>query len=322
MNKKFIAFASVAGVAILGVSIFGSTKAKWAVTDNADPLGLQIVINGETHTVNFYSTFTNSWTSPDSVQVVNGASVNVPEKDTYSGYTFKGWKTSAPSVSDVAITYTDAQVEALSITADLNLYAVYESNANYAYTNNEFFDVDNDITISSNSITATTIGKRYVGVTNGIPNPVASWNDTRSLYSASGKYKFVNENGAAMIYRKIGFKPNSSWGASWNGDPGFGVYSWDGNGNDVSIHMGQSNGSTTLYAYIPADFINFKFSRYSHNETDFVWSDNQSGDLSFDSSWYWSGSSTNKYSSSTFVLTMNSWNNWVDNWGSNDSQWA
>ena len=320
MNRKRKVFLYVTCFSFTAIlALTASIHSASALFENAVDGTSFTITAAQTYTVTFYTSYSSGWGGTTTRQVTSGSAVSNIPTVSQSGYTFKGWVNATPSNSNYT-TYFDTSS---NITSNISLYPILESNVDYAYTNSTYYQANTDVTISSNSIGSTQIGKRYVGIT-GIPNPVATWNDSRSLYSSSGIYKFVAEqSGAAMIYRKIGFKPNNQWGQNWDGSngAGFGIYAWDGNGNDESIHLGVSNGSTTLYTYIHATYYNFKFSRYSSNNTSFAWG-NQSSDLNFDNSQSWNNNSTNKYSSSTTVLSMNYSGSWVDNWGRSNATWV
>ena len=324
MSKKAALMISAISAVVLASTLFGSTFAatSWAVTDNAATKTMKISTSGTVRSVIFHTTFANSsWDAGSEVNVLDGEnlkSTDIPSVS-LSGYTFKGWSAVIPDSTHYTASYTSSALQELSIDEDKEYYPILESSADYAYADSNYYSVGVDVEINSNSIGSTSLGRRYVGI-DGIPNPSATWNDSRDLYSASGIYKFQNDNGGAMLYRKIGFKPNSNWAASWDGNPGFGIHAWDDSSNSSSIHLGTSGG-TTLYGYIPTTYKYFKFSRYSHNATEFTWG-NQSDNLSFANDWWWGGSGTNKYTKSTIVLKMNSWSSWIDNWGSDYASWS
>ena len=274
----------------------------------------------QTHIVSYYNYSGSSWSVSSTEQVASGNTISSAPSISLSGYTFKGWVSAVPSNSN----YTSYFNTSSQINNDLSLYPILESNNDYAYTNSTYYQTGVDVTISSSTIGSTQLGKRYVGI-DGIPNPVATWNDSRSLYSASGIYKFVNEGGGAQLYRKVGFKPNSQWGQNWNGTgSGFGIRAWNDDNSPFTAHMGTSNGVTTLYAYVPATYINFRLHRYSASSSSFVGDGdyNKSANLSFDNSWWWNNSSTNRYTLSTIVLSMNYSSSWPGEWGSGSATWT
>lgn len=317
MNRKLLIILSTATMTIAPLAFFGTTMASWAVIDDANAFGMRIKVS-DVKNVTFHTAYANnSWDDGTSVGVVPGSTISEIPSVSASGYTLLGWKTSAPTFSDYSKTYTQAQLSNLAITEDLEFWPVFESNNDYAYVDSTYYQANVEVTINSNSIGSTRLGKRYIGF-EGIPNAVATWDVSRNLYSASGIYKFQNDNGGAMVYRKVGFKPNSSWHANWgSGAANIGIYTWDDSGS-VSIHMGSDS---TVYAFIPATYINFKFSRYTHDTSSFTWG-NESSNLSFDNGWWWNNSGTNKYTSSTPTLSMNNWSSWVNNWEPKDATWV
>ena len=322
MNKRVVTILLSCTFALAPIALFGSTFASWAVTDEADPFGLRVAISGDIQQVTFYTSHDgSSWGGTTVKNVIKDAKVDEVPSVSLSGYTFKGWvEGSAPSSTNYTSSYSSANILDMSIGADKTFYPILESNTDYVYVNDNFYQANVDVAINTNTLGATKLGKRYIGVSD-IPNPAATWDSNRDLYSASGIYKFQNDDGGAMVYRKVGLKPNNQWLNWWDGGiPCFGIYAWDetDNSKNVSVHMGSG---TTVYGYIPATYINFKFSRYSHNATSFQWG-NESYNCKFDNSWWWNGSSTNKYTKDTIVLSMNQWSSWQDGWGSESSQWV
>lgn len=300
--------------------VVGGVFSSWAITDNAADVRIKVNIAEAVRTVTFYTSFDgSSWGDEVEKMVFDGGSVDSIPTVSLSGYTFKGWKKAAPTYSSYAADYSNNQVLAMTFNDDEEFYPVLESNSDYAYTNSTYYQAGVDVTIPTNTIGATRLGKRYCGV-DSIPNAVATWDDTRDVYAASGIYKFENVSGGAMLYRKIGFKPNSNWSQNFgSGTPAFFMHLWDGAEADVKIGNSLTNG--VMYNYIPANAKQFLIRRNDHNQATIDWDHgNKSADLSFDSSWWWNSSSTNKYSSSTIVLSMNSDASW-DNWGSNAATW-
>ena len=308
----------------LGIVAFVSSFSFASAMNTRDASNVSFSIGGSTpkFNVTFYTSYSSSWGGTIVVSVNQGSSVSASDipSISLSGYTLQGWVTVTPSSANYNNPISGSTISSTSVNADISYYPILKSNSDYAYVNSTYYQANVDVTINSNSIGQTLLGKRYVGIS-GIPNPEASWNDPRSLHSSSGIYKFENSNGAAMIYRKIGITVNNNWGADWDGGaPGIGIYAWQGESN-VSIHMGYAGPGQTLQAYIPGDYENFKFSRYSHNQTSFVWG-NQSSNLSFDPSWWWGGVQNNHYESDSINLAMKNWSSWIDNWGSNDALWS
>ena len=193
--KKRIALLLVSS-GIVFATAFGATSARWAVTDNAEPFGIKIGINlpKTQHSVKFYTTFDGTnWGGATELEVDDGSTVEAPTI-TKTGYALKGWVKTAPSLSVYAPDYDTDEIESLAIDQDYVFYPIIESNNNKVWIHSLGFvgDVDTDITLSVNSIGQTLIGKDYVGVTTGVCNPIASWNNPRSLHTASGVYKFTN----------------------------------------------------------------------------------------------------------------------------------
>lgn len=327
MKNKSLVFGAFLLVvcSITAISSYSLTKALYQ--RGASSATVRIA-EASTRTVTLYTNFeAGNWSSPNTIYVTSGNEIGSATSPSLSGYDFLGWRTTAPSSGDGnrSIEYTTDQLNDIVVGAsDLTFYPVFKSNSELAYVNSNYYAINADVEINTNSIGSTNIGYRYLGVS-GIFDITASWNDTRSLYSSSGIYRFVKNEGAALIQRKIGFKPNSHWGAAWDNDScGFGIYSWQG-GNNSSIHLGNTTSGNTLYTYIPADYENFLFRRYSSNKNAFEGNDansNKSSDLSFDNSWYWNGSSTNKYSKDTIVLQMNNWGDWINEWNSSNASWV
>lgn len=324
MNKnKVCYFACLLTVGfIMVVSSYSFARASFVKSSGNVSFAIR---QPEQRTITLYKNYDGiSWNSYDTLDVFDGNTIDDAVDPSVSGYDFLGWRTSAPSSSDGgrSITYSTSQLNDIVVNgSDLSFYPVFKSSSKKAYADSTYYAINTDVTINSNTIGATSIGYRYLGVS-GIYDVTATWNDSRSLYSASGVYKFVEDNGAAVLNRKIGFKPNSHWGAAWdNSSCGFGIDSW-GNSH-TKIHLGNTTAGNVLYTYIPANYENFSFRRYSSNSNAFNESNyNSSSNLSFDNSWYWSGSSTNRYTKDTIVLQMNNWNNWVDSWGSDQAQWV
>ena len=268
-----------------------------------------------TYHVTFYKEYADSWSNPTVIDVASGQTINNATNLSLEGYDFLGWRSAAPSLEAYAAEYTTAEVNELVVSSNLSFYPVFKSTSKTAYVNGRYYEIDTDVVLETNSIGETLIGYSYVGV-DGVAEVTASWHDSRNLYTESGIYQFQEDNGAALIKRRIGFKPNSNWAADWDGTgSSFGIYSWQGE-NNSSIHMGVSSGDA-LYTYIPADYDNFKFSRYSSTATSFAWG-NESGNFSFSgSSW----SNDTLYSKDSTLLAMNSWSSWIDNWGSDVATW-
>ena len=314
-RSKVVIFSLVALLAT-GLSA-GSVFAAYGVTDNANSFGVQIRVSPLRNNVTFYTEYDSGWQTPVTVQVDNGESIDSGDIPALSleGYDFQGWKASTPTLESYAIDYTNEQLAELTISSDVTYYPIFKSSSKKVYVNSNYYEINADVVLETNTIGQTLIGYRYLGL-DGVLDVSASWNDSRSLHTASGIYKFIENEGAAIIQRKIGFKPNSYWAADWdNTGSGFGIYAWQGD-NNASVHMGVSSGDA-LYTYIPGDYDNFKFSRYSSNSAGFAWG-NESSNFSFSSS---SWSNDTNYSKDSILLSMNSWSSWVDGWGSERATW-
>ena len=318
MNKRSkVVIFSLISLLTIGLCA-GSVFADWAVSDNANSFGVQIRISPLKKNVTFYTEYDSGWQNPINVEVEVGESISALDIPSINvdGYTLQGWKSSAPTSDSYAIDYTSDQLADLTISEDAVFYPILKSSNKKVFVNSSYYPVNEDVALEINLIGQTLIGYTYVGI-DGIPEVSASWYDTRNLYSASGIYKFIESDGAAIIQRKIGLKPNSNWAADWDGTgSSFGIYWWVSDSDNGSVHMGVSSGDS-IYAYIPANYDNFKFSRYSSTATEFTWG-NQSSDFSFSgSSW----SNDTHYSTASTLLCMNSWSSWQDNWTSNLATW-
>ena len=302
-----------AGVASFSVGLSIPTTVALSVKKPEDAsFGIR---GATTYHVTFYKEYTDSWSNPTVIDVPSGQAIGSATNLSLDDYEFLGWRSSAPSSESYAAEYTTAEVNELVVSSNLSFYPVFKSLAKTAYVNGRYYEINTDVVLETNSIGETLIGYPYVGV-EGVAEVTASWHDSRNLYTESGIYQFQEDNGAALIKRRIGFKPNSNWAADWEGTgSSFGIYSWQGD-NNSSIHMGVSSGDA-LYTYIPADYDNFKFSRYSSTATSFTWG-NESANFSFSSS-IWSNDTL--YSKDTTLLAMNSWSSWINDWGSDTATW-
>ena len=318
MNKrnKVVIFSLIATLAT-GLAA-GSVFAAWGVTDNATSFGVQIRIKESSSEVTLYTNYdAGEWINPVTIEVNAGETISSAMDLSLDNYTFLGWKTSIPTADNHAPEYSTSELNALTVNSDLSLYPIFQSASKKAYVDSNYYDINTDIVLETNSIGSTYIGYTYVGI-DGIQDVSASWIDTRNLYSASGIYQFSEDNGAALIKRRIGFMPNSNWAANWDGTgSGFGIHLWASNTDFSDIHLGVSSGQA-LYAYVPANYDNFMFSRYSSTATAFTWSDNKSTEFSFSGSTW---SNNTNYSKDSTLLSMNSWSSWVENWGSSLATW-
>ena len=320
MNKrnKVVIFSLIATLAT-GLAA-GSVFAAWGVTDNANSFGVQIRIKANSCEVTFYTNYVgDEWANPVTVEVDSGEAIDAGDipSVSMSGYSFEGWVNAVPSASNLESAVTNEQLTSNVISSDATYYPLLKSNEKQVLVNDNYYPVNEDVVLETNSIGQTLIGYQYVGV-DGIPAPTSSWYDSRNLYTASGIYKFVEDTGAALIQRKIGFRTNTQWSQAWdNISCGIGIHSWFDTEHNDDEHMGTTNGYT-LYTYIPADYNNFLFVRYTSNATAIDWDNkNQSADLSFSSSW-----SSGSYTKDSIVLEMNSWDTWIDGWGASSARWV
>ena len=310
-------------LAVVGASALTISHSFSLITKGVSELSFEI--GAKYQSVKFYTGFEDSsWSTYTTINVVQNSSVpalNIPTP-TLSGYTFKGWTTNVPDSNHYVEEYTNTDLALTPINEDVTYYPIMESDVDYALIGETYYEANKDVVISSFEIGNTIMGKRYLGI-DGIPNITASYNDTRGLFSASGVYQFRNDNGNAQIYRKVGFKPNTCWLTPWDeGTPTFGLYAWSGDYN-YSVFLGsEADSDGNYYGYIPATFINFKFTRGSHNKTSFDWDNvKQSSNLSFANDWWWNKQADNKYTSSSIVLALNNVEYW-ENWGPDQAHWT
>ena len=316
-NKKILLSSLVlTSVLVLNVATFSLAYALFE-QNNTEPVSFGIQ-QSLSKNVTFYTAYTEGeWGSSSTVVIATNGHVTAGDipSVSLSGYTFEGWVNEAPNASNIVSPITNEQVAAASVTNDIAYYPILKSNVKKAYVNANYYPIDEDVSLETNSIGETLIGYQYIGV-DAIPNPSSSWHNSRSLHTASGIYKFTENDGAAIISRKIGFKPNSQWGQAWdNSSCGIGIHVWQGD-NSVSIHMGNTSGEA-LFTYIPGDYSNFIIVRYSSNQNGFTWG-NQSADLAFSNSW----SGDTSYSKDSTILYMNYSSSYVTGWTSSDATWV
>ena len=317
--KKTITILAVVTMGVTSFSIGLSVPTAIALSvKGADDASFGIR-GASTYTVNIYRNYSDStWSNPLTLTVASGQTISSAMDLSLDNYTFLGWRASIPTVENHTAEYSTSELNALTVNSDLSFYPIFQSASKKAYVNSNYYDVDADVVLETNTIGSTYIGYTYVGI-DGIQDISASWIDSRNLYSASGIYQFSEDNGAALIKRRIGLKPNSNWAADWNGTgSSFGIHAWQGD-NSTDVHMGVSSGDA-LYTYIPADYGNFLLTRYSSAATQIDWDGdyNKSADFSFSSS-IWSNNTN--YSKDSTLLSMNSWSSWVNNWDSSLATW-
>ena len=301
--KKRIALMLISS-GIIFASAFGATSASWAVTDNADTFGVKIStsVPASKHSVKFYTTFDGTdWGDDVDFTVDDGSTVVAPTV-TKTGYTVKGWTMFKPSLTIYAPDYDLDEINSLAIDQDYTFYPIIESNNNRVWIHDLGYvgDVDTDITLDVNTIGQTLIGKEYIGVTDGVCSPIASWNNNRSLYSSSGIYKFSNKDGAASCSRKVTISTtNVTW---WTGDSAITkIHVWDGSGNSHDYEILNSSFSATSHTatiYIDATCENLMVMRINPNNKSEVW--NQTVDAKITSKG--SGSETYSKNHATFYI--------------------
>ena len=311
MGKTAKKYAIYALFSVLTLAVVSSFSPAYSIVQKTYD-GISVNITPGSSTVTFYTEYSGfDWGNVITRSVDSGNTIgNIPTPSA-SGYTLKGWSTNVPSTTNYSVTYTTAQINSLVPTSNLTLYPILESNNDYAYTNSTYYQAGVDVTISSNSIGSTQLGKRYVGII-GIPNPVATWNDSRSLYTSSGVYKFENVNGGAMIYRKVGLQIIDSANNYWDKESTeyyrIHYFNNDSDKGWSDCLARTSHGSTYQgYFYIPGNYANIIFTRMSdgsHADWDHKW--NQSGDIAL----------TEGYSSSTITNQKNKdwWDTWKGTW--------
>lgn len=269
-SKLFLILASLG---LVSLTTIGAVSASWAVSDNAAPFGIKISLEPPVsqHSVTFYKAFSNGeWTNSQTIKVNHGETLTAPVVSV-TGYTTLGWNETKPCLSCYTPydDFTVDNINKLPITKDMVLYPNIESNNNRVYISSLGYigDADTDITLNVNSIGQTLIGKQYLGVTNGMCNPIASWNTNRSLYSGTGVYKFSNEGGAAACKRKVILSiSNVTW---WTNDrAATRVHAWDGSGNSKDYDFAYNAYSNNkLTVYIDATLNNLMVMRLSENKS-------------------------------------------------------
>lgn len=300
---------SLTGVTLLAGSIF----AAWAITDNADDVNIKVTVSS-THNVTFYSSYSNdssAWQVDGNQLVADGGTVSSVPSVSLTGYTFKGWRTSLPTLGNYSKEYTSEQAAALPITADTSFYPVFESNDSYAYANSSFYKLNEDCTLNVSSVSNVYVGKRYNGVTGGIPSVTSSVTTAQNLYSSSGIYQF-HEDG--KIFRKIGFQPNNDWRQLWNSaHPSFTYHTWGDYEYDYIRPF--DAGNYIYYAYIPATNHNFMIIRQAPDASSINWDNNHSDTISLSNTF-----GAGNYSSSSIVLGQYGNSGW-SGWNSSKTWW-
>ena len=307
----------VSSLAIAASLVVGGTYASYIVTDNASPISIKVgltTIGGSS--VKFYTSYNGtSWGGLHEEEVLEGETVDTVPTVSLTGYTFKGWiEGSAPDSTHYTATISSSTISTTTITSDKTYYPILESDDSFAYAGSSYYDLNSDVTLSVSSIASVKVGKKYLGVS-GIPNASASINTSQNLYSGSGVYQFHDDGN---IFRKVGFKPNSSWRSLWSGQyASFSFHTW-GDYGDYDYLRPQDAGNYVYYAYIPATNHNFKIVRNAPDATSIDWNQNHSANLKLSDSY---GSGTT-YSSSSIILGQYDDVGWNNDWGSNKAWWG
>lgn len=234
MKKRFALILVSSG--IIFATAFGATSANWAVSDSADNFGIKITVAPPAgkHNVKFYTTFDGSvWGGETTLSVDEGSTVVAPTV-TKTGYTLKGWTNIQPSLSVYAPDYNTTEINKLAIDQDYTFYPIIESNNDKVWINGSGFvgDVNSDITINQQKINQVIIGKDYVGVTNGVCNPVVDDKTQKDLNSGSGIYQFSASGSSLVISRKISVNTSNITSSS-----------------DVHYNWLDANAKTDIYAF-------------------------------------------------------------------------
>lgn len=270
MKKRFALVLISSG--IIFASAFGATAASWAVTDNADAFGVKISVNApaDKHSVKFYKTFDGTdWGDTTDFVVDDGSTVIAPTI-TKTGYTHKGWVTIKPSLTVYGVEYDTTQINALTIDQDYTFYPIIESNNDMVWISGSGFvgDINTDIAINSKTLNQVIIGKDYVGVTNGVCNPVVNDTSSIGLISNSGVYQFSVSNKSLVINRKITVNTSNIktdyCGFNWT-DAGAktDLYAF---GNGDKWYADISGNTNTGTAYVDYKFSSFIIVRRNPNE--------------------------------------------------------
>lgn len=253
MKKRFALILISSG--IIFTTAFGATSANWAVSDSADNFGVKITVAPPAgkHNVKFYTTFDGSvWGGETTLSVDEGSTVVAPTV-TKPEYTLKGWTNIQPSLSVYAPDYNTTEINELAIDQDYTFYPILESNNDKVWINGIGWagDVNSDITINQQKINQVIIGKDYIGVTNGVCNPVVDDKTQKDLISGSGIYQFSASDSSLVIKRKISVNTNNiNWWTNCRND----LYAF-GNGDTWYSDVTGTNRSGTVY-------VDYKYSSF------------------------------------------------------------
>lgn len=276
-----------------------------------------------TYEVKLYTDYNGSaWSTYSTINVTEGNTITSATNPTKSGYTFQGWRTSAPTSESYTQTYTTAQLNAIVPVGNMTFYPVFESTAEVAYSGSTYYDLNTDITINSSTLGAISIGYKYLGVS-GIPAASATSSGTKNLTTTSGIYQIKKESSSAKLYRKISFRVSDSGHWNSNNNEYYSTYYFDKNSDDSSAGSDgwssvatRSNGKVSPYTcdfYIPYNYQKIIFVRHSSAEASWDNKCNQSGDILLaNNPAYNSETEKASYSASTPVLDKNQ--NWDITW--------
>lgn len=194
----------------------GSVFAAYAITDNAEPFGVQISISSDSKTITFHTPNGGDSScmaySTTEEHIDYGAALNtisIPSTSPFSGFTFQGWYKESTFVNQV--------LESDTISENLDLYAKYtRSNVLFDGNDTYFMSSDSDQTVNSQyvyKVANQTWGIQYV-----LNNA-----DKLDLLSASGIYKMTYSTTDWTILRKVGIHAN---GLTWLAGDGALMYAY------------------------------------------------------------------------------------------------
>ena len=319
MNKRRLAtLISAASVVVLSSTLFGSTLASWAVTDNASEKNIKISTQSTLRTLTFYTTYDgSSWGTPVQRTVFDGDKIAVGDipAATYSStdYIFNGWVTAVPTSSNYSSAVNNSTLANTTISDNNSYYPVIESKTDFAYANSTYYELNHDYELSVSSVASVSVGKKYLGIA-GIPNATAT-KSTQNLITASGIYQFHD---TGDIFRKIGFYPNTSWRGLWDSTyPSFSFHTW-GTYGDYDYLRPNDIENYRYVAYIPATNDNFKIIRQSPSASSIDYDNNHSADMKLSDTY---GGSTS-YSKTTWILGQYNDVGWNNDWTKSSAWWG
>ena len=324
---KVINKVLILSLATLVVGAFSISSSSALFKKNASDTSFGIRQATPTHNVKFYTTFDGSdWGDETTLVINNGNSVSVGDipSISLSGYSFEGWVNATPTSSNYFSTLSNSNISALSVTSNVSYYPILKSNSKVAYThsndNDYYYDLNTDVAISYQTLKATYIGYRYVGIT-GIPVETSSWVNDRDLVTSSGIYQFSESAGAVVVNRKIGFRVSDSGYWSTESTEYYGLYCFGGSNSASwcsSILTRTDNTQTYIgYYYVDYEYDGFNFVRLSEATASWDKKWNQSSDISLlNNKKYNSEVETSSYTSTNITMDKNntSWDSWTGCW--------